>query len=217
MKNFNVDTDRAWAERNQQKSRVNPLLMNIISIKGVLHVTDKETFPTKPDKRNIGCDFEKELCFGTLNCGCKEVFDEMMKEYESDVADFIRDCTPIRDEDQEYVKVMIRASHAKIWPEKYDIVDHTIYKVDIELEEVGQYKGDDGTWVSQADLKTHEFVKEKMPHWEYRRAFKVVETKEEDLIEDFFTLVDAPRSKFSMTDAQRFEELKKHFNITRKI
>ncbi len=139
-------------------------MKNIIYHEGTALVTDKETFPTKP---TFKCDND---------CPCHQLDNDA---YELAVADFIRDCTPIRDEDQEKVKGVIMEKLA--WRSTHDsklevkIIDHTIYKVELEMEEIFQ-SNFRGIWFT---LSKHGIqVKYKENDSEYRRAFTVVETKE---------------------------------------
>jgi hypothetical protein len=139
-------------------------MTNILYHEGKPYVTDKETFPTKPECE-IHSDYGNQLF-------ANEVHQLKLIVYENAVADFIRDCTPIREEDQREVQIAIwqQTDYKKqILFEHFKPVDHTIYKVDIELEEIEQWKYMD-IWVEEnRDDKDAE----------YRRAFKIVETKEE--------------------------------------
>ncbi len=155
--------------------------MNIVYINQIPYVTDKETFPTKPDFypcdswKQTDCPIRKS---GFVYCECKN--------YESDVADFIRDhCSPIVEEDQEnilwslfrlgVIKVGSFSSNPAviISEAKKVVVDHTIYKVEgLELEEIEQRRSIlNMTWME------NKFPKDTFL-FEYRRAFRVVETKE---------------------------------------
>ncbi len=163
--------------------------MNIISINGVLHVTDKETFPTKPHPMNYE---EREWKTAT-------------KIYRNAVADFIRDCTPIRSEDQEKVREVI-------WyfaEEPPLFKDGTIYKINLEMEEINQW------FVIGHDEYKNE------PVIEYRKSYRLVEETKEESQEELW------RTVFQIEGKLRMELMsnqyivhcleKEGFNITRKI
>ncbi len=143
--------------------------MNIIYHSGQALVTDKETFPTKPTLNHDA----------TLVEHSSTGFQNRLRQWEKEVADFIRDCTPIREEDQVIVRDAIRRTYqdGKLVKRTKTVVDHTIYKVDIQLREVRQFRYNrsrvPNPWIdmvggSPTDSKNRE----------YRRAFTVVETKE---------------------------------------
>ncbi len=150
--------------------------MNIFYHEGKPYVTDKETFPTKPEhpKRKYDCS---TLCSaGSHDCECAKednLYDYALSEWEKAVADFIRDhCSPIVEESQQRVKHEIQMHLITVDP-AFEIRDHTIYKVEgLELEKTSQMrrKNTDDKWTSIA----HWFREELH---EYRRAFRVVETK----------------------------------------
>ncbi len=136
-------------------------MINILYHEGKPYVTDKETFPDE-DK------------FPQTKAG--------FFLWEKAVADFIRDhCSPIVEEDWEKVKELLpREAFKKKDHRGYTVedltrsmpVDHTIYKVDIETQEILQYRDrKDGMWF-QCQKKDHNL--QQYPNVEYRRAFRVI-------------------------------------------
>ncbi len=144
--------------------------MNILLHNSTFYVTDKETFPTKPYPQQGDGDAQY--------AGSRD------DEYREAVADFIRDCTPIISEDQDKIKNLI---FVKIWGHDWNKeiypdwqpLDHTIYRVEgLQFEEFYQLKTISGNWVETYGGVIPECERED-PMLEYRRAFRVVETKEE--------------------------------------
>ncbi len=156
--------------------------MNIVYINQIPYVTDKETFPTKPECNCDEVDGAGE--FEDMHYRCEKRF----KAYDQSVADFIRDhCSPIAEEDWEKVKELLpreafkRKDHRGYTGEDLTRsmpVDHTIYKVGgLELELVEQYWSNVQMWMP---VETEGEKRECPKHPDkYRRAFRVVETKEE--------------------------------------
>ncbi len=143
--------------------------MNIVYINQVPYVTDKETFPTLPNRK----DKKYKIC--SDDAPSVALFDSTRfhADTEKMIADFIRDhCSPIVEESQQRVKHEIQMHLITVDP-AFEIRDHTIYKVEgLELEKTSQMrrKNTDDKWTSIA----HWFREELH---EYRRAFRVVETK----------------------------------------
>jgi hypothetical protein len=164
--------------------------MNIVYHEGKPYVTDKETFPTKPERLPLSCDEDCEGKCGDI-CpvigGNREGNEINEKWYNQSVADFIRDCTPIVSEDQEKVRTAIIESIGRelnnLLPESskvfklqlpYPLLDHTIYKVEgLKFELTCKWNGNRDACGNETcwDVYPSEGC-QKSP-----RAFKVVETK----------------------------------------
>ncbi len=150
-------------------------MKNILFHSGQALVTNKETFPTKPTSCNCVTTTEKDTIEMSRYCPLHDeacYYKRKIKAYNQAVADFIRDCTPIVEEDQEKVGRLLRKTKMSWLDDKFP-VDHTIYKVEgLELEEVKQQKGNaDSYW----EIFTGDEGDEIPSLFEYRRAFKIKE------------------------------------------
>ena len=153
--------------------------MNLIFISGAPHGTELQEWPKKPD-----CDsYNSKDCPDPSNrCACADHVDALKEA--------LAKCIPVVESDWEKVKELIQENCTKcmgrgyVAPEEpcprcYSPVDFTIYKdTGIEFEEVwfcrlyGSMIWDE----SFCDEASRERFKQN--GFEYRRAFRVVETKE---------------------------------------